>query len=247
MIYKPLRILLVGLFLISISIPIWLWIRDYAINQEAKIDSAILSDFASFQSFIIGFWGLILNLILVIIAYRVFQNFDVKKQFHNRQLEIVSNLTSDISNHELSNTFYTTTIDPNGGEHLVATGYTFSFFQIALGFKYDEFELMCVKTNNIENTFPFLKYRNHPLLPKGISQKLDKLYRPLHYSFSLKKEDMPNNYVVLYSRKIDKDDYSKDWHYKLYKNPEDFTNDCLELKNEIVKWYKKFGADDLNI
>lgn len=244
---RRLHIVLAILFIISISIPIWLWIRDYGLNRGKNIDSSILSEFATFQSFIIGFWALILNLILVIIAYRAFQNFDVKKQFHNKQLDIVSNLASEISSLELSNMFYETKTDPKGNDHLIATGYTFSFFEIALGFKYDKCDLMCVKTNNIENTFPFLRFRNHPLLPKKISKKLDKLYRPLQYSFTIQEKDMPKNYVVIYSKAIDKDDYSKDWTYEFYKQPKDFSKDCMELRGEIIDWYKKFGADDLNI
>ena len=244
---RRLHILLIVLFLISISIPGWLWIRDYVINHGRNIDSSTLSDFATFQSFVIAFWGLILNLVLVIIAYKIFQNFDVKKQFHNKQLEVVSELATAISSTELSNMLYETKTDPKGKDHLIATGFTLSFFEISLGFNYEKFDLMCIKSNNIENTFPFLRWRNHPLLPKKISSELNKLYRPLQYSFSLQDKDLPKNYIMLYSKTIDKDDYSKDWIYEYYKTPSVFTKDCKKLRQEIIDWYKNYGADDLNI
>ncbi|MBE7630518.1 hypothetical protein [Tenacibaculum piscium] len=244
---RKVHIILVLFFVVSISIPIWLWVRDYGYNRGMNIDSSVLSEFATFQSLIIAFWGLIINVILVIIAYKAFQNFDVKKQFHNKQLDVVSELSSEISSTQLSNMFYETKTDPTGKDHLIATGYTLSFFEIALAFKYDKMDLMCVKTNNIENTFPFLSFRNHPLLPKSISKRLNKLYRPLQYSMAILKKDMPKNYVILYSDKVDKDDYSKDWTYEFYKVPKDFSKDCLDLRTEIIKWYKEFGANDLNI
>ena len=193
---RKIYIILVLLFVASISIPIWLWLRDYGFNRWTDIDSTILSEFATFQSLVIAFWGLILNVILVIIAYRAFQNFDVKKQFHNKQLDVVSELSSEISSTKLSNMFYETKTDPKGKDQLIATGYTLSFFEIALAFNYDKMNLMCVKTNNIENTFPFLSFRNHPLLPKTISKKLNKLYRPLQYSIAIHEKDMPKNLQI---------------------------------------------------
>lgn len=244
---KKVHIILVLLFAVSFLIPIWLWLKDYGFDRGKNIDSSVLSEFATFQSLVIAFWGLIINVILVIIAYRAFENFDVKKQFHNKQLDVVSELSSEIRSTQLSNMFYETKTNSNGKDHLIATGFTLSFFEIALAFNYDKMDLMCVKTNNIENTFPFLSFRNHPLLPKKISEKLNKLYRPLQYSISIQEQDLPKNYVVLYSKEIDKNDYSRDWTYEFYKVPKDFSKDCLELRKEIIKWYEKFGADDLNI
>ena len=176
-----------GLIILSFAIPTILWIRDYFTNFKDSIDSSILTEFSTFQSFIISFWSLIFNIILVIIAYKAFKNFDVKKQFHNKQLDIVSELATSISSTVLSNMMYHMSTDPNGKKHQIATGFTFSFFEIGLGFDYSKFNLMCVKSNNIENTFPFLKYKNHPLLPKSISEELNKIYRPLQYQLTVNK------------------------------------------------------------
>ncbi|MEJ4089054.1 hypothetical protein [Galbibacter orientalis] len=244
-------ILILSCFLIGFSliVPLLFWIKDYFISINSPINSTVLSEFASFQGLIIAFWGLIINAILVFLAYKAFKNFDVKKQFHNKQLEIVSELATSISSLEISNMMYEMTPSPSGKEHQIITGFTFSFFEIGLGFNYSKFDLICVRGNNIENTFPFLKFKNHPLLPKSISNELKKLYRPLQYSFSVSKEDLKTrSYVLLYhDKKVDSDDLSAGWTYAFYKNPSDFNKDVASLRKSIIEWYKEYGADNLNI
>ena len=239
-------IILIVLIVISLIVPTWLWLRDYYTKLNDKISGNILSDYATFQTFILTFWGLIFNLLLVIIAYKAFKNFDVKKQFHNKQLDVVSELSTIMNSMELSNMMYETLVDPYGNHHQISTGHTLGFFNIA-AINYTKFELMCVKSKNIENTFPFLRYVNHPLLPKTISEQLKKLYRPLPYYRALEEKNLPPNYVVLYSDNIKKEDFSKDMIYEFYKKPSDFSKDCMELRKSIMEWFKKYGAEDLNI
>ena len=178
-------ILLLGLaVIVSLLIPTLFWIKHYYSNSCDLIDFTVLSELSTFLSFVLVFWGLVLNGILVFIAYKAFKNFDVKKQFHNKQLEVVSELATNISDSKLSNICYKVSIGPDGKEHQIATGFTFSFLEIALGFDYSKFDMIIVRSNNIENTFPFLKLKNHPMLPKSIAIELGKLYRPLQYSFA---------------------------------------------------------------
>ncbi|WP_281233823.1 hypothetical protein [Flavobacterium gelatinilyticum] len=242
------QIILITIVILSgIIIPTVLYFNSFYTKIEDSIDSQKLSEFATFQSFLISLWGLVLNIILVVIAYKAFKNFDVKKQFHNKQLELVSDLATDISSTILSNMLYETKIDPHGKEHLIATGFTLSFFEISIGFNYSKFESIYVASNNIENCFPFLKHRKNPLLPKSIAKELNKLYRPLQYSFAVEKDKMPKNYVKLYSRNIDEDDYSKTWLYELYKSPSHFNTDSLAIRKSIIDWFKEYGAEDINI
>ena len=244
---KKLSILFIVALLLSLCLPTILWIKDYFIGIDQRINSAVISEYATLQGTIIGFFSLILNFALVIIAYKAFKNFDVKKQFHNKQLEIVSELSTAISSAELSNMFYKGSTAPNGEVHQIMTGYTLSFYEIALAFDYSKFELICVRSSNIENTFPFLKYRRNPLLPKRIAKALDKLYRPLQYSITVKPEKLKMDYVLLYTKHIDKDDISKDWKFEIYKTPAQFTEDAANLRSAIIEWFKEYGADDLNI
>ena len=235
------------IFIITLTVPTAIWFRDFYTSFDNKIDSDKLSNYATFQTFIISFWGLISNLILVWIAYKAFKNFGVKEQFHNKQLTLVTDLATEISSTVLSNMMYYTSTDRNGKDHLTATGYTLSFFEISLGFDYKKANLLCVRSNNIENTFPFLKHRNNPVLPPSIAKQLNKLYRPLQYSFAIQKDDLPKNYVFLNSKDVAENDYSKDWIYKFYDNPSDFTTDSKALRTSIIDWFKEYGADDINI
>jgi hypothetical protein len=242
-----LLLVLAVIFVASLAIPTVVWLRDFFTGFENKIDSNKLSDYATFQTFIISVWGLVINSILVVLAYRAFKNFGVKEQFHNRQLALVTELTTEMSSLILSNMMYNTSTDPQGKEHIISTGYTLSFFEISLWFDYQKFNLMCVRSNNIENTFPFLKHRNNPILPSSIAKQLEKLYRPLQYSMTVQKDELPKNYVLLYYKNIDRDDFSKDWLYKYYDNPDDFSKDCKALRTSIIEWFKDYGADDINI
>ena len=194
----------------------------------------------------LSFWSLLINIILVYIAYKAFSNFDIKKQFHNKQLEIVSELTTSISNVELSIMFYEAFLYKTGDKQYSAAGYTLSFYEIVFGLSYNSFEMIYVKSNNIEEVFSFLKFRNHPLLPKKISLALNKLYRPLQYSPSVDKNDFPKKYFTLTQPNKIEEDNSSIYTYK-YKTPTDFIRDCKNLREAIIDWYKVYGANDLNI
>ncbi len=240
-------IILILTVVISLFIPIALWSSSYFTNFSDKINSPVLADLATFLALIISFWGFILNIVLVILAYKAFKNFDVKKQFLNKQLEVVADLASSINDLELSNMLYWTSTDPDGKDHLLAEGYTLEFFEIAFRFKYQDFERIFVKGNNIEKTFPFLRFKNHPMLPKTISKSLIKFYRPLNYTLATPKKKLPKKYVVLYEEKPKTgEDYTADLYYEIYSKPNEFKEDAIELRNSIINWLKEYGAKDVN-
>ena len=240
------------LFLLTISIPIILWIQDYFTSFQDVISSSVLSEFASFQGLIISFWGLVVNVILLILAYKAFKNFDVKKQFLNKQLDVVSELASEISTMELSNMMYRMVEDPDGESHRIVTGYTMGFYSIVLSINPSDYDLICVQGSNIEHVLPFLKFRTHPLLPKPIAKQLNKMAKPVQ-GLSIRKDKLPPSYVLLYNEKkkdqelTSSEKISQTFIYPYYKNPAEFTKDSLELRREIIKWFEEYGAKDINI
>ena len=244
---RSLLLPLSGVIMISFLLPSYFWLRDYFSHTAFLIDSAALVELAIILSFIVAFWSCLLNLALMVIAYKAYRNFDVKKQFHNKQLELVSELATDITSTHLSNMMYRISIDPDGEEHQIATGFTLSFFELSLGFDYSGYQMIVVKGNNLEKTFPFLKYKNHPLLPKSIASELKKFYQPLQYSYSIGKKDLPKNYVVLYgaATSLEGPDAHK-WLYKLYDVPTDFRKDARALRTAITSWLGEYGAENLN-
>lgn len=87
---------------IIIFIPSRLWYIDYHGGSSAKIDSNILSQYGSFISAIVAVIGLIINLVLVKIAYDGFRNYDVKKQVLAAQWKLVVNLIDKLNNNTYS-------------------------------------------------------------------------------------------------------------------------------------------------
>ena len=229
----------------SLIIPTVIWYRDFYTSFHDTVDSEKLSDYATFQVFIISFWGLLLNVILVYIAYKAFENFGVKEQFHIQQLKLVTALATEISSTSLSAMWYVSSQKSNGEAGLSATGLTLSFFEMSQGVDYGKCELLCIKCSSIENIFPFLKYRRNPILPPSIAEQLNRLYRPLKYSSPI--QTYPNNYVWFYSKDIEEEDYRKDWVFKFYDQPTDFTEDSKALRTSIIDWLKEYGADNINI
>lgn len=239
--------LLAGAFLFTLLIPSFFWIRDYAGKLNGRIDSSVLSDFATFQGFILGFWGLVVNFALLLLAYQAFKNFDVKKQFHNKQLDLVAELATAISTTMLSVKLCKRIPTEKGEVIEVPAEYKLSFFDSSPEGGYSEYERMYVLSNNIENIFPFLSYRKHPMLPKSIATSLDKFYRPLQVSISVQKDQLPGKYVILSSPSIPIDDYSRTWIYEFNEDPTQFSKDAKALRQAIQQWFKEYGADELNI
>lgn len=237
----------VGIILVSLIIPTIIWLRDFYIDFDSKIDTAILSDYAAFQMFVISFWGLILNLILVWIGYKAFKNFDVKKQFLNKQLTLVTELAAEITSTTLSISIYKTVKNEYEEEAVrVVTSFTLSFFEMSLGLNLQNIDLICIRGNNIENLLPFLRHRNNPVLPSLIAEKLKKLHKYFFLGINVLEEELPKTYAILYSKNSVEDNYSKIL-YKYYDNPSGFRADSEDLRLSIINWLKEFGADDINI
>ena len=241
------KILLISILLVSsVALPTFYWIRDYVIGKGELINSAVLSQYSSFMGMVIAFWGLVLNLILVTIAYKAFKNYDVKKGFHSSQLNVVSDLANSLGKSEIANMCCETMISPKKTKHRVKTGFQFPFLQIMLDFNYDKFEKFYIKGNNIEIVMPFLKFRSHPLLPKQIAQCLWELYAPLEYQIAAQEKELPENYVVFYG-KAPEDDFSKEWLFLYSEDPKQYVKNITELRESIRSWFKDYGADEINL
>jgi hypothetical protein len=227
-------------------LPTFFWIRDYAIGKGELINSTVLSQYSSFMEMVIAFWGLLLNLILVAIAYKAFKNYDVKKEFHSGQLNVMSELANSLGRSEIANMLYETKISPQNTKHKISTGFTFPFLQIMLGYDYEKFEKFYIKGNNIEIAMPFLKFRSHPLLPKKIAELLWGLYAPLQYQLAVQNSELPENYVVFYG-KTPEDDVSKEWLFLYSENPKEHIKNITELRDSIRSWFKDYGAEESNL
>src|SRR5690606_30425742 len=163
-------IVLLIVVLMSIAIPFFLWYETYFIDFKSKIDSGSLSELATFQSFVISFWALVLNFILVIFAYKAFKYFGVKEQFHQKQFELVCQLSLDISNTDLRAVLYIK------DEH-VHPKYNFNYYTLFEIDYLSHVDVVLVYEDYTEQIFTFLQHKNNPLLPKRLADVLRKLSR----------------------------------------------------------------------
>ncbi|EPZ4992895.1 hypothetical protein ACXOI2_003635 [Vibrio cholerae] len=244
---KKVAVVVIVLVSISFILPTYLWVRDFVIGNGNHVDSEVASQFASVIGAVIAFWSFGLNVVLVYIAYKAFENFDVKKQYHNSQLEIMSQLTREVAEFEFRVMFYRPSVDPWGEKHSIAEGWRHNFFDM-ISFKYRSDQVFYGRSRNMENFMPFLKYRNHPLVPRYIADQLFKLYKPFHYMIGSTDEKVNDDYrAVFYSDLVPADELLSNSLYKISDNAEEYINECRELQSLIKKWFEKYGADDVNI
>ncbi len=233
---KDTIILFVLLFLVlfSLSVPSILWFKAYYINFESSIDSNKLSDLATFQSFIISFWALVLNAILVYFAYKAFKHFGVKEQFHSKQFEAVTQLTSQMANTIIKTDFHLMTED-------VTLKYDFGFFTLIDLDYFENSTSILIDGDNPEQIFPFLKHSKNPLLPPKIAGILKELNIWSGSGYLSEKSKLGNVLVFKKSRNLNEDILI---HY--FDMPIEFKKLSKSLKLEITKWLKSYGATDVN-
>ena len=240
--------LIAAFFLIGASFlfPSYLWVRDYVIDKGSVVDSEVASQFASVIGAIVAFWSLGLNVVLVYIAYKAFENFDVKKQYHNSQLEVMSQLAREMAEFEFSVMFYWPSVDPLGKEHSVSEGWTFNFFSI-ISFEYRSDQVLYGQSRNMENFMPFLKYRSHPLVPRNIANILFEIYVPFHYMVGTTHDNAMDDYrAVFYSRTTDNELF-KDSLHEISGNAAEYIANGRKLQASMKEWFEKYGADDVNL
>lgn len=231
--------------LFSIIIPSVLWAKAYYVSTSSYIDSRILSEFAIFLTFVIAFFSLLLNLVLVYIAYKAAVNFDVKKEFHKSQFFVVSELSNEVWSTELQVGIYDTIYkDGKIIDEGVKTN-VISFLRIPAYF-YDE-QITCKEiiypTKDVEAIFPFLKYSRHPLLPEDIAKELDKLNENLPFSASIKESQMLGSFVIN-NEKFNK--FKNSLYYKSKFNTKEFSEIVTSIKDAIELWLKRYGVTELN-
>ncbi len=231
----------------SFGIPTFLWIRDFVVGGSHKVDSNIASQYATVINTVVAFWSMMLNVVLVVIAFRAFKNFDVKKQYHNGQLEVMTKLVNEMVDFNYVAMYCRSSIGLNGKKYIIKDGYAYNFFQHLLAFNYDSVDSLYGRSRNIENIFPFLKYRNHPMIPVYIAERLHSLYRPFHCQLAVLESKMSDNRVMFYSEMVSKDELLYDSYYEITDDAKAYINECIELRRAIKLWFENYGADDINI
>lgn len=253
-------VIFVIVFLILVSVPTYLWMRDYNFSLQRKIDSAVLSNYFSSLSAILSFSSLTISFILLNVAIKAARNFDVKKQFHNKQFQVVCDLAQEILNTKVKLRYYHKSKLDGSNAKQIRTGYLINFYLFP-DFLKDKQIFSVYKATDIDEIIPFLRYRYNPLTPKVISTALGNLSdnlikKPLIYDAPdeiMENLDIsayigarPDEYMLLLPN-IDDANIFEDWSDIYFDDQEMFRLNCENVRQALLKWFKVYGAEDINI
>jgi len=202
------------------------------------------------MSVVIGLLALFVQLFTLVLAWRIYKNFGVKKQYLNLQLNIVNELATSITKTKIYTTFYLKGKPPKKSPLLdlprSITSFTFNVFSIVYRFDSEKYEKIYIRGIEIEQTLPFLVYRNNPMLPAKIAERLSELFLDLGCQLVPQEHEYPPDYVELSATGISKEEYSMPELVYEYKESKEFVKQVKELRTEIINWLKDYGAEDIN-
>lgn len=172
--------------------------------------------------------------ITTILAWKIYQNFDVKKSFINAQLKVVCELSNDLSSFGM-NCFYISAGDARNYPRF------FDFFSEDMTNETRYRGIYFSSMRPIE-VLPFIKYRHNILLPNKIAKAIEQfdvqIFKP-----TLKK-DLPDSYTLILSEDSEDNKNQLLYYFMEYKKFHELTK---SLVDKIETWLKDYGAKDINI
>lgn len=202
--------------------------------------------------YIIDLLNLLISVLTLLIAFKIFNRFSFKNKVLEKQFESVSDLINILQN-------WTISIHAKGierEEDYFNLGWRVKFFDfknLKKGENYKElfFDENILFTHEWFDQNPLIGLDNNPFLPKSISKKIEpfKIWLPSRANHHLYKK-------VIY---IDLDEFDKSIRRKsdlylicnprekCFKNFETFYDMCNDLIAEIENWLKKYDAGDIHL
>lgn len=198
--------------------------------------------------------GFLVSILTLVLAWKIYKNFDVKKQYLNKQLNVVTELSSELSKAKVCVSFYLKIPDSvQTPQKQVLTQFDdLDFFSLTNEFN-PGYKRVLIKARSIHQIFPFIDYSLNPILPSSIAIKLKSLNKYLEYSSAVNADAISDSYVVLSqaTKYIISTAYKNsevvlpEFTYE-YKNIQELKEEIIALRREIVEWLKKYGAEDIN-
>lgn len=235
------------IFLISIAVATYIWIKYLKLSLDPKSDLQVLSTYSSFLSLIVSFAGLLISFVLLNVAIKAFKNLDVKKQFISKQLDAVSDLAKESSNTTYSVRYVQFINNEKASDLLfVSTLYELIDFPSL----YPDVNHILLSSNMFELTMPFIRFKDNPLLPKDIADKLREINTRLQFTKGKSLDSFSNSFAILKLRR--EVSYNvvgpvNTFFFEYLGPPQLLSNQLANLKQSIIDWLKKYGAEDLNV
>lgn len=197
--------------------------------------------------------GLIISLITLLIAFKIFNRFSFKPKILDKQFETVSELINILQN-------WTISINTKGledpKENHFSRGWRTNFFEFknlkeSQNHKELFFDEKLLFTQEWFEQNPLLGLDINPFMPKEIANKIKR------FKILLPTRANPDKYEKVTYIDLDKFDMSVKRYSNLgliynpnelcFQNFETFYKMCNELIEEIEKWLKKYDATNLNL
>lgn len=197
--------------------------------------------------------NLIISLITLLIAFKIFNRFSFKPKVLDKQFETVSELINILQNWTIS---INTKGFENPKENYFSRGWQTKFFEFKT-LKESEnhkelfFDEKLLFTHEWYEQNPLLGLDINPFMPKEIAEKIAK------FKIWLPTKANADNFRKVTYIDLDKFDASIKRYSDLrlicnprelcFQNFETFYKMCKELIEEIEKWLKKYDATNLNL
>lgn len=203
-------------------------------------------------NYFIDITNVIISLITLLIAFKIFNRFSFKAKVLDKQFETVSNLINILQNWTIS--INTKGLDTE--EKYFNRGWRIKFFEFKSLKKNQNhkelfFDEKLLFTQEWFEQNPLIGLDNNPFMPTKITDKIEK------FRIWLPTRANPDNFEKVAYIDLDEFDKSVKRHSDLgliynphdycFKNFETFYEMCKELIEEIENWLKKYDAKDLNL
>ena len=187
----------------------------------------------------------------LILAYKIWKNYDIKKHFVKRQLDTVFELYNDITKAqikiELKDDNYTDILFKNKKLTVKLSNIINMLGNMEMQ-RYLNTTPLYVDLFIISTDMPYMKYIENPFLPQPIVNQLRGLWGGFKYVNELPTtgkyvvisnadESLKPNWKPLYG-KVDSETYDS------FKN---YVTQLLSVKKSVQIWLKQFGVQDMNL
>jgi hypothetical protein len=229
----------IGAFLFLILLPFILWLIAHILPIYPGYKKSLLYNYTLIVPIIAPLSTLSISLTTLFITYAIYKNFDIKKQFHQRQFDTLLQMMEEISKCEIK--VYTVNKMEGINNTSIIGFYTFGIFG-----DYKDMHnksAFYTTTDKVEVLFPFLKLYNNPLIPTSISEKILRFF-PLPEMKKVSIFDV-NSYNLMQPFNFSNDLIDENVVFE-YMLKGDFGENVKRLRLAIEQWFDRFGAVDLN-
>ena len=172
--------------------------------------------------------------LILLLAYKIYKNFDIKKSFLKEQLKTVCELSNQLYDFGLPTRLI------SGG---TASNYP-RFFKFFDQQGVDTYQNIYFTTHRVDDILPLINYQHNILTPKSIAEIIKEFDVNIYQSMADNK--MPDKYILIFPINENQDKTEKSSFY-FYMEYEKFYTLSVKLVKAITNWLTEYGAKEINL